>query len=678
MVLALGLVVCPAELARAVSMDKVITYQGRLIDANNQADDLYDFQFKLFDDPNVTFGNGGVGRTLYVIGVDVIDGYFKAPLYFGDDPNIFNGDPRWLEIAVRPHDDSPLPPGKGEPVPGADIYIEQDEDSYDAWDLIVTYLPKSVAEGSSEYTILSPRQPITPTPYAIYAQTAGGGLCSCDCDGTPNYIAKFTDTNDLGDSVIYEDSVTRNIGIDASDPQEKLDVDGNVIVRGKALKVIGGPDSYIQVGTPQLGYGTTFSYESDPTSGMFDTYIKNPCGKGVGCDLIIDFPFGNVGIGTNNPKTKLEINGSMKAAVSSPGHNAVSAFFTNPADAVDSAVSIDLGIGTAAPSEWRIKATHNSLEMGNAVVVPPAITIGNSHHVAINNGLSVGGGGDVAIHAASGTIPLILITGKHGVVTFGEQFGIYAWGGQKAGWFSGDVYVSEKIGIGTTDPQRQLHVVGLARFDLGGGRIEMSTPGGWPGVISYSPAGHRRDIIVDELGLRVLTSATSAAPSAENGITIREDGSVGIGTSYPGTYKLAVNGSAAKPGGGSWSSFSDMRLKNLNGGYERGLSEISRLNPVRYEYKENNERQLPAGREFVGLVAQEVEGIIPEAVERTGDGYLMVNNDPIVWAMVNAIKELKDENRELRAQNEQIRERLEVLEKSMQQNQFRVVKEVQQ
>ena len=39
----------------------------------------------------------------------------------------------------------------------------------------------------------------------------------------------------------------------------------------------------------------------------------------------------------------------------------------------------------------------------------------------------------------------------------------------------------------------------------------------------------------------------------------------------------------------------------------------------------------------------------PEAVtERNDHGMLSVNNDPIVWAMVNAIKELSSENDELR------------------------------
>jgi hypothetical protein len=82
-----------------------------------------------------------------------------------------------------------------------------------------------------------------------------------------------------------------------------------------------------------------------------------------------------------------------------------------------------------------------------------------------------------------------------------------------------------------------------------------------------------------------------------------------------GSYKLAVNGSAAKPGGGTWSSFSDSRLKNVAGDYEYGLEEIRKLHPVKYSYKEGNALELPTDEEYVGLVAQEVREAILEAVE---------------------------------------------------------------
>jgi hypothetical protein len=153
---------------------------------------------------------------------------------------------------------------------------------------------------------------------------------------------------------------------------------------------------------------------------------------------------------------------------------------------------------------------------------------------------------------------------------------------------------------------------------------------------------------------------------------------VGIGTSSPGGNMLAVNGLAAKPGGGSWDNFSDARLKEINGDYEHGLSKISKLNPVKYKYARGNDLELPTEKEYVGLVAQEVQSVIPEAVQENSDGYLMVNNDPIIWAMLNAIRELKAENESLRDQlesdNQLLKQRLTVLERAMEEHESVVAK----
>ena len=113
---------------------------------------------------------------------------------------------------------------------------------------------------------------------------------------------------------------------------------------------------------------------------------------------------------------------------------------------------------------------------------------------------------------------------------------------------------------------------------------------------------------------------------------------VGIGTNVP-TSKLSVMGDANKSlGGGSWGVFSDERLKTVMGDYEYGLSEGLKLQPIRYKYNEGNPLGLPADGEHVGFSAQEVQKVIPEAVSETPDGYRVLNNDPILWAMLNGIQ----------------------------------------
>ncbi len=134
--------------------------------------------------------------------------------------------------------------------------------------------------------------------------------------------------------------------------------------------------------------------------------------------------------------------------------------------------------------------------------------------------------------------------------------------------------------------------------------------------------------------------------------------SVGIGTTTPDNL-LTVNGTADKPGGGSWGTYSDGRLKNVNGSFGSGLDQVMQLRPIRYRYKPDNGMGIRDADEHIGVVAQEVQRVIPEAVTENGKGYLLVNNDPIIWSMVNAIKEqqreIEEQRKLLRAQSAAMR-----------------------
>ena len=136
---------------------------------------------------------------------------------------------------------------------------------------------------------------------------------------------------------------------------------------------------------------------------------------------------------------------------------------------------------------------------------------------------------------------------------------------------------------------------------------------------------------------------------------IGSNGRVGIGTAAADQL-LSVNGDASKTGGNTWLSFSDERLKNIKGRYTVGLKAVMQLQPIRYEYKQDNALGLKSGSQYIGFGAQAVQKVIPDAVVTNEKGYLLVNSDPIIWTMLNAIKEqqkeiveLKNEIRKLRA-----------------------------
>jgi hypothetical protein len=212
------------------------------------------------------------------------------------------------------------------------------------------------------------------------------------------------------------------------------------------------------------------------------------------------------------------------------------------------------------------------------------------------------------------------------------------------------IRASGGVGIGTNSPEAMLHVQNATE-----GVMKVGTPTANGNATVIFEEGN-----ADAMALRYDGSTNELRIDDETTdktrMVIERLGNVGIGTTNPGSYRLAVNGNAAKSSGGiSWAVFSDVRLKQITGNYEYGLCQIGKLKPVRYRYKRDNELGLPTIQEQVGLVAQDVQNVIPDAVSENEQGYLMLNSDPIIWAMLNAIKELK-------AENEELKQRIEALE----------------
>jgi chaperonin cofactor prefoldin len=143
---------------------------------------------------------------------------------------------------------------------------------------------------------------------------------------------------------------------------------------------------------------------------------------------------------------------------------------------------------------------------------------------------------------------------------------------------------------------------------------------------------------------------------------------VGIGISVP-TFQLQLStNSAAKPTSSTWTISSDARLKTVDGTYNRGLSDVLKLNTVKYHYNKGNARNLPTEEQGYGFVAQELQQVYPEAVKQNEDGYLSVDFHPVLVSYINAIKELntKAENQTkelylMKKQNESLQQQIDEL-----------------
>jgi hypothetical protein len=105
-----------------------------------------------------------------------------------------------------------------------------------------------------------------------------------------------------------------------------------------------------------------------------------------------------------------------------------------------------------------------------------------------------------------------------------------------------------------------------------------------------------------------------------------------------------VGGSAAKPGGGSWSATSDARLKHDVRPYKDGLLQLLRINPVYYRY--NEQSGYDTSKAHIGVVAQDLQKVAPYMVNtfnRNNQEYLSVDNTAMMYMLINAVKEQQEQ-----------------------------------
>ncbi|CAG0977503.1 hypothetical protein PHYC_01583 [Phycisphaerales bacterium] len=147
-------------------------------------------------------------------------------------------------------------------------------------------------------------------------------------------------------------------------------------------------------------------------------------------------------------------------------------------------------------------------------------------------------------------------------------------------------------------------------------------------------------------------------------------GGVAIGTTNPSGFLFAVNGTAAKSGGGSWSTFCDSRLKHDIRPLSGTLDKLLGLRGYTFEYNDEAvEKRLAMRGTQIGLMAEEVERVFPDWVEKDGDGYRYVTERATTALMVEALRDLRVEKdaalAEKQRQIDALEARLRRIEESM-------------
>jgi hypothetical protein len=141
-------------------------------------------------------------------------------------------------------------------------------------------------------------------------------------------------------------------------------------------------------------------------------------------------------------------------------------------------------------------------------------------------------------------------------------------------------------------------------------------------------------------------------------VVFKHDGNVGIGTHTP-QYKLDVGGTIR----GKNLTPSDQRLKQNIHPLDNALTKLQGLRGVSFEWKNIQDQE--AGTQ-IGLIAQEVEGVLPELVSTDGDGYKSIAYGQLTAVLIEAVKEQQQIIEQKSATIAELQERMASVEAMMQ------------
>jgi hypothetical protein len=468
-----------SQLSTALAQGTAFTYQGRLASGTNAANGNFDLSFSLY---STNFGGGSLaGMTNSA--VNISNGFFTVSLDFGN--GIFTGPPRWLEIAVR-------------------------------------------SNAFSAFTTLSPRQLLTPTPYALYAPTAGGvpsgaisnsQLAVASVSGTNLQPGSVTGPTIASNQVVkslngLKDNITLSAG-----PNVSLSTNGN------SLQVNAS-------GT--IGWGLNGNTGTAPGTNFFGTTDNQPLEFRVNNSraLRLEPDAGGAASLVGGASINFVAPGIVGATIAGGGSsNYFGAGYTN-------SVAGDFGVIGGG--------NGNSIQLGRGTTIAG----GSQNSVGTNSGGSTIAGGinnSVAALAGGSTI-------AGGVF---NQVELSAASATIAGGYNNDV--------GS----------GAAYSTIGGGQVNAVTgsyatvPGGqhnWAAGNSsfaagqYGQAMHNGAFVWSDA-----TSATAFSSTAANQFLIRAGGGVGIGTNNPQSLLHVTGTVTANAFNGSGAGLLNIPAANLTG-----------------------------------------------------------------------------------------------------------------
>ncbi|HEY6120708.1 MAG TPA: tail fiber domain-containing protein [Pyrinomonadaceae bacterium] len=674
------------------------TYQGKLNDTGAPATGTYLMEFKLYDLPST--GNQ-IGSTISNPNVVVTNGIFTVNLDFGSSP--FAGADRYLQIGVKRIASDPftiLSPRQqiaSSPYAIQTLKAQQANIALDSQKLGGVNATEYVQTTDPRMT--DARNPLPGSSFYIRNTTAQQASSDFNIsgNGNANFFNATTQYN-IGGNRVLSIAGTRNafggVGAGQSNVQGMdnafFGFNAGLSNVGNDSGIAGNSNSYVgsragennalgrfnsffgasagqqstgnnnSIFGATAGIGTTtgsdnsmfgLSAGENATTGSENSFFGLQAGAGI-------LPFGEPP--TPNTASGNSYFGTRAGLRTTTGNN--NSFFGTNAGQENRAANNNSFFGASAGRN-NITGQRNAFfgaDAGQNNLASFNTFVGSFAGQLTTSGFSntfVGYGAGFGNMTGSNNTVIGVLADVSGNSVFETVIGAGAMGsgshsitlGTTPDW----VIVPGRIGIGTTVPVHGLTVSSGPPWTndawIGSIALPNASAIGW----HANSANQLFGIGQTNWGLSFF--GTSSPLGAQAGppfyiMNLDNDGRVSIGTTIA-DQRLSVNGDASKTGGGSWLAYSDERLKKLGGRFRTGLKAILQLQPVRYSYKQDNALHLDPNGVHVGFSAQAVSKIVPEAVSTNDKGYLLLNNDPILWAMLNAIKE---QQAQIKAQQNQI------------------------
>jgi hypothetical protein len=346
---------------------------------------------------------------------------------------------------------------------------------------------------------------------------------------------------------------------------------------------------------------------------------------------------GNVGIGTNSPSARLDVRVAAESpatgavaliAGTSNGNNDIFRWFDGTTQLGVFKNSGNVGIGITTPNARLSlgRASYAALSTPSLLVYDGGFTANGGNGFFAGFSIDQPNNGDfnmIATH--TGSIVFSRYTNASDTSSLTERMRITS---------GGNVLIGT-----TTDESYKLYVNGGS---ANAGLFYSTSAANQIKAAGTAPAITFTNTITSP----TIGGALGAATAANQFITGTVAGDVILLNQYSGNrlYVTSFSGGVYLTSGAtSWTANSDIRLKNINSYIENAVEKLSTLQTINFCYKDDK-----TNKQNLGLIAQEVEKIFPELIDKNGEDMLGVRYTELVPVLIKAIQELKAEIDELK------------------------------